>query len=672
MRTHGSNRWCTMRPITVTMVLFAVLSATAQTVDVAKQVYDSSQDSVFLVYLNDATGTPSALGSAFLVAPRVLVTNFHVVKSGSPVLAVGPVRVPLKVVRIDQKNDLAILSVDVELTSRPLALASGEASPGEQVFAIGNPEGLEKTISQGIVSGIRKAGDRDLLQITSPISHGSSGGPILNKKGEVVGVVVGMLEDGQNLNFAIPVDYVKAILNEKANKTSVFDLEGSLSQVSIAIKNREQAVYSDDPSSEYQKDTQQLLDLANAIVSATGDEVALTEISCLGTNATELSDVGIKAARKLVQERPSTNNRALLSYVLYDRAESEDMETVFAKKGSDEETRATEAHKLFLTEASREASEVSRTAKGDTLLIADFVLGSAKNDQGEFSDAVALHAPVANGGAQLCGVDLAGRSLEDLILESVSANRPDDAETWFRRYASLHSPTPYEWDSEGDRRNTAQDGAAAADAYERAAAGNDYFSYDYCFAASQHYFQAPTDSDGVLTDGRKCADASINNTQKANQHYFDAQLPYVYSDMAEVLEARGAYQPALEYIKNSLATKPDNPFALQTEAKIFADLERYSECIAAAQAAIRASDGKYPSMQFQLGYCQFATENWSQAATSFRIAAEGDSSDAVSAFNLGLCLARQGFDTDANHWFREALNRKPDEELRVKILNLLK
>jgi TPR repeat protein len=192
----------------------ATSTALGQAGDVAKQVYRSSQGSVFLVYVNDSSGTPSALGSAFLVAPRILVTNAHVVEAGTPVLAVGSLRFPLKILRIDQKDDLAILGADRDLTSKPLPLAPGTVSPGEQIFAIGNPEGLEKTISQGIVSGLRKREDRDLLQITSPISHGSSGGPILNARGEVVGVTVGALDDGQNLNFAVPVSYVKSLLEQ--------------------------------------------------------------------------------------------------------------------------------------------------------------------------------------------------------------------------------------------------------------------------------------------------------------------------------------------------------------------------------------------------------------------------------------------------------------------------
>ena len=653
------------------LLLFSAVASLGQGANVAKQVYDSSQDSVFLIYLNDSAGSPSALGSAFLVAPRILVTNAHVAEAGSPVLAVGPVRIPLKVVRIDQENDLAILSVDVDLTSKPLPLASGDVSPGDQVFAIGNPEGLEKTISQGIVSGLRNREGRNLLQITSPISHGSSGGPILNSKGEVVGVAVGMLEDGQNLNFAVPVRFVRKILEQQSPTTPNFDLEGGLRLLKELAGHRDQATYSEDPSSDYQQTTKQIFNLMGNIVAATNRDDALIEVACLGTKAFDFSDLGIKAARKLVEEKPSAANRALLSYLLYDRAEDEGFRSAFAEKGSDDQTKAEAAHDRFLAEASQQASDLARTAKGDVLLIADFVLGGAKNEGGEYADAVSLHSPVAAGGPQVCGVDLSVSALQDLILEANSAHKPDDAERWFRKYASIHEPAPYERDSEGDRRNAVRDFLGAGDSYEKAAVASNYYGYDYCFAAVNRYADPTSDQDAVLNDGKKCIEASVKQTVKENEHYFTSELPIVYKEMATILEGRGVYPTALEYIKESLATDPNDAFALNTEAKIFKDLEQYSECIAAAQAAIAASDGKYPWMHFELGSCSFETQNWTQAAASFRIVAESDKTDAVSAFNLGLSLSRQGFAVDAEHWFREALSRKPDSELRAKILNAL-
>jgi tetratricopeptide (TPR) repeat protein len=77
-------------------------------------------------------------------------------------------------------------------------------------------------------------------------------------------------------------------------------------------------------------------------------------------------------------------------------------------------------------------------------------------------------------------------------------------------------------------------------------------------------------------------------------------------------------------------------------------------------------------MQADLGNCYFESQDWTQAEASFRIAAESDKADASSAYNLGLSLLRQGYTVDARNWFKEALNRKPDEALRAKILGAMR
>ena len=85
---------------------------------------------------------------------------------------------------------------------------------GETVYAVGNPRGLEGTFSDGIISSIRLLDGDKLIQITAPISRGSSGGPVLNQKGEAIGVSVLSVIDGQNLNFAIPSNYLKSLLTK--------------------------------------------------------------------------------------------------------------------------------------------------------------------------------------------------------------------------------------------------------------------------------------------------------------------------------------------------------------------------------------------------------------------------------------------------------------------------
>ena len=114
----------------------------------------------------------------------------------------------------DEDNDLALLKVSA-YGIKPLLLGkSGAVKIGDTVYVAGNPKGLEGTFSDGIISSRRDRNTKERLQMTAPISPGSSGGPVLNSKGEVIGVSVAAHRDldAQNLNFAIPSSYLKTLL----------------------------------------------------------------------------------------------------------------------------------------------------------------------------------------------------------------------------------------------------------------------------------------------------------------------------------------------------------------------------------------------------------------------------------------------------------------------------
>jgi hypothetical protein len=89
----------------------------------------------------------------------------------------------------------------------PLPLSTVDVAVGDDILVAGNPEGLEASFSKGIVSGIRSGSG--LIQMDAAISPGSSGGPVVNQRGEVVGLAVSSLVEGQNLNFAVPVRYLR-------------------------------------------------------------------------------------------------------------------------------------------------------------------------------------------------------------------------------------------------------------------------------------------------------------------------------------------------------------------------------------------------------------------------------------------------------------------------------
>ena len=167
------------------------------------------------------TATNNSQGSGFFVGDGLIVTNYHVIEGATKGTAklVGTEQASdiEGYIAIDKDRDLAILKV-ANLYAPPLPLGDSDiVQVGEVVYAVGNPRGLEGTFSDGIISNIQPDGNSgirgEVIQMTAPISQGSSGGAVLNSNGEVIGIAASIRKDGQNLNFAIPVNYLKALLD---------------------------------------------------------------------------------------------------------------------------------------------------------------------------------------------------------------------------------------------------------------------------------------------------------------------------------------------------------------------------------------------------------------------------------------------------------------------------
>lgn len=175
---------------------------------------------VISIVMVDKRGHAIAQGSGFLVSrDGWVVTNYHVIKSGNSAvvkLRDGSLFTVDGVLAFNKDHDVALIKVH-GTDFRILALGdSSRLLVGEEVVAIGSPLSLEYTVSNGIVSGIRHTNEggegRNLLQTTAPISPGSSGGPLFNMAGEVVGITTSHLEGGENLNFAIPINDAKTLM----------------------------------------------------------------------------------------------------------------------------------------------------------------------------------------------------------------------------------------------------------------------------------------------------------------------------------------------------------------------------------------------------------------------------------------------------------------------------
>lgn len=188
-----------------------------------------SNGMVVLIITSDKDGQPDAQGTGFLVSKDGrIVTNYHVIENaGSAIIKLpdGAFYDVEGVLAFDKDRDIAVIKAKGQNFHSAILGNSDRLRVGETVVAIGNPLSLESTVSSGIVSGIRELerGDR-YLQTTAPISPGSSGGPLFNLSGEVIGITTLFIKDGENLNFAIPINAAKNLLSS-SQKIHSFPIE---------------------------------------------------------------------------------------------------------------------------------------------------------------------------------------------------------------------------------------------------------------------------------------------------------------------------------------------------------------------------------------------------------------------------------------------------------------
>ncbi|MCL6658797.1 stalk domain-containing protein [Paenibacillus amylolyticus] len=205
------------------------------------------EQSVVMLDSYDKDDNYLGFGSAISIGYGLFLTNYHVIADSSSYMiqtSQDQYYEVQGVVAADENLDLAIVKTSMRTNIPPLhAGLTTKITTGQPVVAIGNPEGLQNTISTGIISGIRNYGGERLIQTTTPITNGSSGGPLLNMKGEVIGVNTMGIEKG-DLNFAIPIDYASRWIKKYT----------ALSFSSIPVLNqdqfRETAVTEQDPTVE--------------------------------------------------------------------------------------------------------------------------------------------------------------------------------------------------------------------------------------------------------------------------------------------------------------------------------------------------------------------------------------------------------------------------------------
>jgi serine protease Do len=168
-------------------------------------IYQEVKKSVYLIRAESEEGVSQ--GSAFLISPTgVAISNYHVFDNASKATAVNDYDQEFmitEIIKYDADKDYIIFRIGPVINELPyLKIANSVPAVGEDCFAVGNPKGLTQTLSKGLVSAIRENGK--LLQTTAEITHGSSGGPLFNLYGEVVGITTSGYDEA-NLNFALNI-----------------------------------------------------------------------------------------------------------------------------------------------------------------------------------------------------------------------------------------------------------------------------------------------------------------------------------------------------------------------------------------------------------------------------------------------------------------------------------
>jgi tetratricopeptide (TPR) repeat protein len=205
-----------MRRVKIFLLALAILFAAAspaRTQDALPELVRRIKPSVVSIVTYDGRGQRLARGSGFFTASDRVVTNRHVIEKAYKAevhLTNGNAYSVRGVLAVDGAGDIALLQVDVPAAlANPLQVVRTTPQEGERVVVIGNPLGLEGSVSDGIVSAVRDIPNFGrIIQITAPISSGSSGSPVVNMLGQVIGVATLQLTEGQSLNFAIPSDRV--------------------------------------------------------------------------------------------------------------------------------------------------------------------------------------------------------------------------------------------------------------------------------------------------------------------------------------------------------------------------------------------------------------------------------------------------------------------------------
>jgi tetratricopeptide (TPR) repeat protein len=594
-----------------------------------EKVYSVVAPSVFFLQTTDDSGQPTGTATGFVVSPGLLITNAHVARLGQITAQAGPVSVPCQVEQIDDDRDLATCRLRAATLVPPLTFSAKAPQPGATIFAITNPRGLEKTISQGLFAGFRDLDGRRFAQVSAAISPGSSGGPIVNTAGEVIGVAAGSISSGQNLNFAVPAFEVTAFLSRGSEPPNAGSLVTAVKRLS---KELDEIEYSEETDSPWQKLNQRYVQIFHDALNRSNDSAIVQELYDLANSDLFHGDLTIEAARKAlaVNMKPTRQLNANLAQALF-----ENRWTV-ASWFEEAEKAAKKAVELGL----------SKNVK-DLLLLGDIEQAASNNEAAyvTYKKAERLVRP---------GMPEARDTYVDLFEASRDLGNIIEADSWFVKAKSEGTLSAFAWNEYAhfldDNDRYADSAMAYLEAYRSLPDLHGYL----CQAGVEYYLADLLDES--LSTTRKCIEvASVKSGS-------ESAVQRAHRLIAAVLNQRGVYDDALSHAREAIQIDPSEPWAHHQMARSLRGLRRFTEAVTASKTALRLSDGKFAAMHFDLGSAYFELEQWPESVAAFKIATELDSKDPVSAFNVAAGLYNERYYDDAFKWFQEVARRDPDYE----------
>jgi tetratricopeptide (TPR) repeat protein len=606
--------------------------------EISRKIFDAVSPSIVTVIQKDVAGKTVGFGTGFAIQNGKLVTNYHVVENGQISVQIGPVTIEAEVEKTDKLNDLAIVVLKANASLPGLSLAKATPKAGEKIYVVGNPAGLEKSISEGLVSGTRSVNGQTLIQVSAPNSPGSSGSPVLNASGEVVAIAAASLERGQNLNFAIPVDFLHGLINPTQKPATSVDIEN-------VEKLAERLSKLGDDYDAWSKALDELRGMANDLAdrAPTNDPAmalrlarVLKQTNC--ERATEFADRAIRGGAKF------------------------ESEAVIIELGC--------ATELFAEDATKQraATAAQKLIPKVANLPAQFyqLYGELLNNQGKYSEsephlrrAIALARTEKND-------EVFTAALRTLLGNLDSQDDQKKRQEAIQLFNSFPGAARNGWDHYGQAGRFRKEGRfkEAASAYDAALPLIGEKNFYWIDAGITHYYA--DNNDTALSYLRKGIEVNA-----AKKNYEDV-LANAHYHIALILQDRRVLDEALTHAREATVLDPKDAWHQKVAADILAELKRPSEALPFAKRAISLSDGKFATMHFTLGGIAFDLADWDQATQEFQLAANMNATDWSAAFNAGLSLERAYRNTSAVEWYLKALSRNPPAEKRYVVEQALK